>query len=333
MSSKHEINRKMKELGEIYARYHPPLESRFESEVGTYWSRDWGVTSEVGKLRAVLLHKPGDELLTIDEPLERWRYTEKPDLLEMQADFEKLVSAYKREGVEVFLRKPEDNVPPRLVKSIYTRDPSFAVQGGVIIGRMYDGLRRGEELPTMRTYGELGCPILHTIHGSGTMEGGSVVWINSRHVAVGTTYRGNEEGAHQVKEVIRTIDPDIEVRFVEFSHPSGHLDVPLTMINVGLAVVDTGVLPSSFVDYLRNDVQVELVEKPPHTYIEGTVVLEPGKVLFDMGAQEEKEKGMNFLEELGLEVCPLEISTLTYPRNSGTLHCLTMPLVREPEPE
>ena len=237
-----------------------------------------------------------------------------------------------QECVEVIERMPEKNDPPKMVKSIYARDPSFTVKGGVIIGRMYDALRRGEELPTFQTYAAIGCPVLHTIQGRGTMEGGSVTWIDPKHLAVGITYRGNEEGARQVKEVIATIDPTIDVRFVRFDHPSGHIDVPLTMVNLRTAIVDKRVLPKDFVTYLEKEVKIEIIEKPLDTYVEGTLVLEPGKVMFDMGPQEEKKKGYKLLKDLGLEVLPVELNTLTYPRNSGTLHCLTMPLIRDTEP-
>jgi N-dimethylarginine dimethylaminohydrolase len=333
MSNENVIGKRRSELLEIYTKYHPPLETRFEEEVQTYWGRNWGVSTEVGKLRAVLLHRPGEEILSIKEPLEKWRSTEKPDLKEMLKDYEKLLKAFREEGVEVIERKAETNHPPRLVKSIYTRDPSFTVKGGVIIGRMYDALRRGEELPTTKTYAELGCPILLTVHGTGTIEGGSVIWLDSKHIAIGLSYRVNEEGAKQVKQTLHAIDPSIEVLIFPEKSPGGHLDVPVNMVNVKTVVVDKSVLPVSFVNSLKQELKMEVVERPPNTYVEGTVVLEPGKVLFDYGKEDEKKRGKHFLEDLGLDVHPLEISSLTVPRNSGTLHCLTMPLIRDPEPE
>jgi N-dimethylarginine dimethylaminohydrolase len=326
------MKKNLEALDKIYNDFHQPLTTRFDQDIETYWGRSWGVDSEVGKLKTVLICRPGKEILSIDEPLGRWRYTEKPDLDEMERDYQVLKDLFLREGVEVIERMPEKNDPPKMVKSIYARDPSFTVKGGVIIGRMYDALRRGEELPTLQTYAAIGCPVLHTIHGRGTMEGGSVTWIDPKHLAVGITYRGNEEGARQVKEVIATIDPTIDVRFVRFDHPSGHIDVPLTMVNLRTAIVDKRVLPEDFVTYLEKEVKIEIIEKPLNTYVEGTLVLEPGKVMFDMGPQEEKKKGYKLLKDLGLEVLPVELNTLTYPRNSGTLHCLTMPLIRDTEP-
>jgi len=162
---------------------------------------EWGVNTEVGQLRKLLLHRPGREMLAVKEPYEEWRYGYKPDLEEMQRDYEVLRAAFEEEGVEIVERLPEEGPSPRLVKSIYTRDPSFAVPGGVIVGRMYDRLRRGEERYTMQTLVAIGCPVLSVVNGVGTVEGGSVMWIDPKHLAIGLSWRINEEGASQVAEV------------------------------------------------------------------------------------------------------------------------------------
>lgn len=327
-----DITAKIAEFGAIYLKDHPPLTTRFEDEVARYWGRPWGAPTEVGRLRSVLLHRPGPEIGAIAEPLSRWRYTEKPHLPAMIAAHERLVAALEAEGVEVVLRKPEPADGARLVKSIYTRDPSFTVRGGVIIGRLYDALRRGEEQPTAQTYAAIGCPILHTLNGSATMEGGSVVWVTPKHLAIGVTPRGNAEGARQVKEVVLAADPDVDVRFVEVNHPSGHLDVPLTMVNVRTAVLDRSCVPDWFGAWLSREAGCELIDKPAGAYVEGTVVLRPGRVLYDDGVQEQRRRGRRLLEDLGLEVVGVDLDTLTFPRNSGTLHCLTMPIIRDDEP-
>jgi len=184
----------------------------------------------------------------------------------------------------------------------------------------------------MQSYAEIGCPILHTLNAGATMEGGSVVWINPTHLAIGVTPRGNIEGARQTRDVVQAANPGIDVHFVEVNHASGHLDVPLTMVNTQLAVLDQTCVPDSFVQWLKKAAKVEIVDKPKGTYIEGAVVLEPGKVLFDDGIQEEKVRGRKLLKGLGLDVVSVDLDTLTFPRNSGTLHCLTMPIIRDPQP-
>ena len=46
-------------LHEIYLKYHPQILADFEDEMGKYWGRRWKANTTVGKLRVVLLHRPG----------------------------------------------------------------------------------------------------------------------------------------------------------------------------------------------------------------------------------------------------------------------------------
>jgi len=321
------VSKKKMTLMEIYMKYHPPLKTRFEEEVEKYWGRRWGVNTEVGRLRMVLLHRPGEEINSIKPPYERWRYTYKPDLKEMQRDYETLAEALREEGVEVVERLPEKAKPPRLVKSIYTRDPSFAVPGGVIIGRMYDALRRGEELYTMQTLAKIGCPILRTVNGSGTIEGGSVMWLDPKHLAIGLSFRVNEEGARQVAEVIRAIDPEIEVKATPIF--GGHIDGFICMVDRKTAVVKREGLAWSFWEYLKDELKFNIIERPRDVYVAG-VALRPGRVLVASG--EDKREGIKLLEHEGIDVIEISIDSLVTPRNSGSIHCLTMPIIRDPEP-
>jgi N-dimethylarginine dimethylaminohydrolase len=312
---------------DLYMKYHPPLKTRFEEDAEKYWGRRWGVNTEVGRLRTVLLHKPGEEINSIEPPYEKWRHTSKPSLEEMQRDYENLAEAFKQEGVEVVERLPEKAEPPRLVKSIYTRDPSFAVPGGVIVGRMYDDLRRGEELYTMQTLAGLGCPILRTVNGSGTIEGGSVMWLSPRHLAIGLSFRVNEEGARQVAEVVQGIDPGIEVKVTPIF--GSHIDESICMVDRHTAVVLRERLVWSFWEYLRDELKLNIIERPEDVYIAG-VALRPGRVLVASG--EDKRAGIKILERAGVDVVEVDIDSLVEPRNTGSIHCLTMPILRDPEP-
>jgi N-dimethylarginine dimethylaminohydrolase len=311
----------------VYMKYHPPLKTRFEEDVEQYWGRRWGVNTEVGRLRMVLLHRPGPEINSVEPPYERWRHTSKPSLEKMQKDYENLAQAFKQEGVEVVERLLETAKPPRLVKSIYTRDPSFAVPGGAIVGRMYDALRRGEELYTAQTLTSLGCPILRTINGSGTIEGGSVMWLSPTHLAIGLSFRVNEEGARQVAEVIRAIDPEIEVKATPIF--GSHIDESICMVDRHTAVVLRERLIWSFWEYLREELKFNIIERPEDTYVAG-VALRQGRVLVASG--EDKKAGIKILEHEGVDVVEVSIDSLVEPRNTGSIHCLTMPLIRDPEP-
>ena len=49
----------------------------------------------------------------------------------------------------------------------------------------------------------IGIPILGRIEGTGTLEGGDIIWIDKRTVAVGEGYRSNAEGIRSAQTSIR----------------------------------------------------------------------------------------------------------------------------------
>lgn len=307
-------------LEKLYETYHPPLETKFEDEVEKYWGRKWGAPTEIGTLRMVLLHRPGREINSIAPPLEKWRYTSKPELKQMIKEHEHLVQLFKDEHVEVVIREPETENNPRLVKSIYTRDPSFSTKGGMIIGRMYDALRRGEEKYTSLTYAKLGCPILRTINGNGVIEGGGVTFLDETHVCMTTGYRTNEEGVRQASEVMKTCGVEEVITVPLYD---GH--EPIHMVDKHTAVRNRPI-PWFFLEYLK---------KLRFTILDGresgaraSVALRPGRIMIA-----EDQKVRRFFEANGLDVIEAKIPTLVHPINTGSIHCLTMALIRDPEPK
>ena len=178
--------------------FGPEAEPAFETagELTASWGREWGCDNDVGQIRAVLMHRPGEEFDIIDpekriesigsfgDVEEGWYFQSDtiPSLAEMQAQHDGLARVLRDEGVEVVLL---EGVTGNRFKSCYTRDPSFAIKGGAIVGRLAPRMRRGEELPVSRALAALGMPILRTIHGTGLFEGGSFAWIDSRHAVMG----------------------------------------------------------------------------------------------------------------------------------------------------
>jgi N-dimethylarginine dimethylaminohydrolase len=114
--------------------------------------------------------------------------SEKPDLDEMIQHHENLAKAYKDEGVEVLIRKPDTNDPPYQVKTICTDDVCHPAVYGQIILRMYDNIRKREELPTYQTLAEVGCPVVGMIMGNGMAEEGPIGLLDEKHVVVSVHY-------------------------------------------------------------------------------------------------------------------------------------------------
>ena len=172
----HIYNQTMKMFGSVP---EPAFETQDEQE--RVWGRVWGCTSDVGRLRVVLMHRPSDELSLVEnkpmpeiggfgDPEKGWYWMGRtlPDLPAMQAAHDALAKLLKAEGVEIVY--VGDAAPGRM-KQVYTRDSVIGVKGGAIVARLARRVRRGEELPVTRALAKAGCPILGTLHGEAVFEG------------------------------------------------------------------------------------------------------------------------------------------------------------------
>lgn len=308
-------------------------EPPFGEELVDVWGAAFGAHDEVGVLRRVMVRAPGSELAAIRadawneelgalvDPDGRWYWTDRqpPDLELVAAQHAGLVSALRAEGVEVVAAEP---LGPPFVKSVYTRDPSITVPGGAIVGRMGVRMRRGEEPHTTRALAAAGMPILGTITGTGTLEGGSFTKLRPGIAALGTSIRCNEEGFRQLRVLLELIG--IELIRVPIAGYSIHIDLHFAMVDVDRALVHPAGLPYDFLVTLR-ELGVETIEG-----VEGDewglnlLCLRPGRVLMAEGAPRTVEK----LEKAGVEVVTIPYDEIH--KNGGGVHCSTIELVRDP---
>ena len=269
----------------------PPFEDRTRLEA--LWGRNWGCDNDVGQIRAVLMHRPGDEFNIID-PTKRieeigsfgdfeagwyWQSKTIPPLAEMQAQHDALAAALRAEGIEVVYL---EGVEGGRFKSVYTRDSSFAVKGGAIVSRMAPRMRHGEERTVTQTLAKLGMPILRTVQGRGMIEGGSFAWLNRRTAVVGRGIRINDEGIGQVHEVLRR--QGVELIVVDLCGYDIHLDGHFLMIDVDLALIWPRGLPFSFLEKLK-ELGIRTVEMSPEDdgWIVNGLAVRPGRVLMPEG--------------------------------------------------
>jgi N-dimethylarginine dimethylaminohydrolase len=303
------------------------------SELEHVWGRAWGAHDEVGRLRVVLVRRPGPEFRQIDagawnpaaqalvDPAGGWYWTSRtpPDLDRIREQHDGLIAALRTDGVEVVTM---DALGGRFVKSVYTRDPLTTVPGGAIVGRLAPAMRRGEELSVLRELGRLGVPVLRTIVGRGMFEGGSFVKLRPGLAAFGTSIRCNEEAAEQLRETLRWLG--IELLTVPLSGYSIHLDGHLAMLAPDKALVNAPGLPFWFLERLR-ELEIEVVHRhPDERWAVNCLVLRPGRVLMSDDCARTAER----LERRGIEVIPLPYDEIQ--KNGGGIHCSTMELLREP---
>jgi N-dimethylarginine dimethylaminohydrolase len=311
---------------------NPPFED--EVELLSTWGAVWGVDNDVGKIRSILVHRPGPEMQIVDakkrladigsfgDPKTGWYFQSDtpPDIPLMQKQHDGLVAALKADGIEVHVVEGVDNTR---LKSVYTRDPLIMVKGGAVICRMGARIRRGEELAITRTLAKIGVPILRTISGSGVMEGGSFTWLNSKTCAIGVGVRVNREGAEQVGEVLRR--QGVELLIVELTGYDIHIDVSFLMIDSDLALVNPFGLPHSFLEDLKAR-GIRLIEIDPadDPWINNSLAIAPGRLLMPEGAS---NRTLDTLAKHGCTWTTLPFKEVQ--KNGGGIHCSTTPLRRD----
>jgi N-dimethylarginine dimethylaminohydrolase len=345
------------ELHDMYFRFHLQVLSNFEDEMPKYWGSKWKANSSIGKLRTVLLHKPGQEFLSVGKTtpwpphqstLSAWRMPHKPNLEELVKHHENLVDGFKSEGVQVIIRKPDPNDPPYQVKSIYCDDVAHPAVYGHVILRMYDHIRKGEEVPTYQTLAENGIPVVGMIVGDGMVEGGPCGWLDEKHVIIEVHYprgntaekgvmRANENGHIQYANIIKLQDPEVDIRLGP-GYGARKGTIHYSMIDRHTSVGDPKFYEPYLVEWMRREMDWNFVVPPDdriNTDSRGFrkgpdcgVVLEPMKVI----TSDQYPKTTKWLEGIGVDVVEVSVSSLIRPRNSGSIHCCVGTLKRDKEP-
>jgi N-dimethylarginine dimethylaminohydrolase len=302
-------------------------------ELEAVWGRRWGAQSEMGRLRMVMVSRPSDNEAAPEVRANPKFYAvhgEFPDLELMRRQHEALVSVLTRFGAEVVDFDPpaEARGPYGRLRMLWAPASAFVINGGAIVPRY--GLapwRRGFEALLARRLGELGCPILYTIHGRGVLElGGNCQWIDPRHLVIGMGPSANLEGVRQVWPIFNEAGVE-EIHLTTF-HDAIHLDIVFGMAAAWIAVVDPRGVEPSFLGYLRGK-GIELVEVPPEEAANSacnTLVLEPGLVVLPAG----NPFTAGALRRRNVEVIELDMSE--FVKTGGGPHCATAGLIRDPGP-
>jgi N-dimethylarginine dimethylaminohydrolase len=297
-----------------------PRESTFEEDMQSCWG-EWGCASEVDTLRAVLMHRPGPEIESVDPKV--MRFTEEPldaELFRRQHDA--LVQVYRDHGVTVHY---VGETRPDRPNAVYCRDLTFMTPEGAIIGRPGMAARRGEERYLAAAMARLGVPIVCTIGGDGIFEGANAMFVDRRTVILATSSRTNRSGYDQVAQVLTRMGVD---QIIPMQVPSTniHIDGNLSLLSHDMAIVHAQQVPYDVCDALRRK-GYKILEAPSTAEVRRTfccnmVALEPGVVVQPEGSPRCRE----VLEKNGIKVIPVDLSEVIKGR--GAVHCCTAFLKR-----
>ncbi|MCH5583752.1 arginine deiminase family protein [Shimazuella sp. AN120528] len=304
-------------------RWFPP-ENSFFDEKKELWG-DWYCDSEVGRLRSVLLRRPGSEIeIVTNENYQdfRWKASMNPENARKEQDA--LAQIYRDNGIEVHYAEEMRNDRPN---ALYMRDLVIMTPEGAIVCRPGIKARRGEERYAATALSRLGVPIIKTINGDGIFDGACLMWVDRHTVIIGTGARANESGAKQVESELRNIGV---TDFIHFPIPYGHahIDGLLNIADKKTAVLFPWQVPYDVVKALLDRdftiVEATNIEEVKSNFSVNFVALEPGKVVIPTGSPETKAK----MEEAGIKVIEVKMDEIM--KGWGAIHCMTAPLKRNP---
>jgi N-dimethylarginine dimethylaminohydrolase len=283
----------------------------------------YGCQSMVDPLRRVLVKRPDDVFGSADPAV--WHYTDRPDLAEAQREHDALTEILRAAGAEVV-----DHAEPQpgRADAMYVFDPALVTDRGAVILRMGKALRRGEEAALARRFTDLGIPILATLDGTATAEGGDLLWLDHRTLAVGQGFRTNAEGTRQLREALAPLGVEVvPVELPVWTGPEAclHLLSLISLVDHDLAVVYPPLLSVPFWLLLRGR-GFRLVEVPEEefpTQGPNVLALAPGKALMLEGNPVTQRR----LEEAGCEVLTYRGREISWKAEGGPT-CLTRPLWR-----
>ena len=287
----------------------------------------FGCQDMVKQVRRVLLKHPRDAFIdqaTVDRQSSELNYFNTPDFEIACSDYDQFVDLIQSFGAEIHFL-PASNTT---LDSIYTHDPCIVTNGGVILCNMGKPQRYNESDNIEKYFTSIGIPILGRIEGTGTLEGGDIIWIDERTVAVGEGYRSNMEGINQFKQLLGDlVDDVIPVALPHWTGPEDclHLMSNVSPIDHDLYLVYSRLLSVSFRRYLLER-KIQLIEVPDEEYASmgcNVLAMTNRKVIMIEGNPITQKR----LENEGVEVHTYNGAEISL-KGAGGPTCLTRPFLR-----
>ena len=284
--------------------------------------------SESGKLTSLFIKKASAAFINdahISQHWEALNYLGKPDINIALEEYDAFEQILKDNGATILYLPQDDTVN---MDSIYCRDAAIATDRGMIICNMGKEGRIKEPAAEQRAFETNDIPVLGTITAPGTLEGGDVAWLDPKTLAVGHTYRTNEEGIRQLAALLAPLGVTVlPVPMPHYKGPSDvfHLMSVLSPVDSNLAVVYSPLIPIVF----RNELMArgyELVEVPEEEFDSmgcNVLALAPRVCLMVKGNPITKSR----LEKAGCKVIEYKGEEISVKGGGGPT-CLTRPVMR-----
>ncbi len=282
----------------------------------------------VSQLQRVLLKHPKDAFGDQAAIEAQWRdlnYTAAPDFERACWGYDRFAELLARSGAELFFQPPHDDTG---LDSIYTHDPAVVSNKGLVLGNMGKAERTGEPAALGDYCRQHNLPVLGAITGEGLLEGGDVLWLDERTVAVGEGYRTNAEGIRQLEALLDgLVNSVITVPLPHWNSANDvlHLQSMISLVDHDLAVVFSRLMPVPFRQYLLSR-GMQLIEVPDEEFDSmacNVLAVAPGKCIMIAGNPVTQER----LAAVGVQVRTYDGREIS-AKGAGGPTCLTRPLLR-----
>ena len=290
--------------------------------------KTYGCQSMYAPVRRMILKHPRVAFINQAHLEAQWEslvYFGCPDFENSMAEYERFVGVLDQFDFEIHYAPFDETTS---LDSIYVHDPLVISERGAILCSMGKDARRPEPDAAAKYLKELGIPVIGQITGKGRLEGGDVLWVDERTLAVGQGFRTNAEGLRQLHELLG--DAVAEVFPVQLPYWTGpqdclHLLSFISIVDKDLAVVYSRLMPVPFREWLL-DRGFRFVEVPDEEYDTlgcNVLAVGPRQCVILAGNPVTQQR----LEQAGAQVWTFDGLDISL-KGTGGPTCLTRPILR-----
>ncbi|WP_423927018.1 dimethylarginine dimethylaminohydrolase family protein [Candidatus Palauibacter sp.] len=292
----------------------------------------FGVASMVAPLRRVAMRRPGRATLEADPA--RWHYAGPLEPERLLGQFEALGARVAASGAEIeWIGGAADD---DLADAIFPFDPSFMTPGGAILLRPGKPLRRPEVGLHEALYARLGVPVVGAIAPPGVAEGGDLLWIDDRTLAIGRGFRTNQAGIDQLRVILASLGVELHAFDLPMWNGSAaclHLLSLVSPLDRDLALVYPRLLPVALHALMRER-GIRCLEADDEEFEASgglnlnVLATAPRRCIAIDGFP----RTARLMRDAGCEVTLFPADALCLPCEGGPT-CLTLPILRGERPD
>ncbi|ARK32340.1 dimethylarginine dimethylaminohydrolase family protein [Halalkalibacter krulwichiae] len=279
-------------------------------------------------MQHVIVKHPKQAFISQEHLSKQWKvfnYVEEPNLEEAISEYHNFLHILEQHVPHVEFLPQSSSVG---LDSLYAHDPVKFTHAGAILLKSGKKARQPEVEVYREFLIERGIPIIGELQGDAVADGGDLVWLDDRTLAVGLGYRTNAEAIQQLKEMTAPYVDEFIV--VQLPHDRGveeclHLMSLISIVDHDLAVVYSPLMPVFFRNLLieRGFRLLEVTKEEYERLGSNVLALAPRICLVVAGNPLIKQQ----LVDAGATVFEYKGEEISY-KGTGGPTCLTCPVVR-----